>query len=778
MFKIKHLLKSLLKYKVSSGLTLLSLVISFSGIIVLTLYVSFEKSYDAFHENAENIYRLEGRDYGCSVPAVAENLIKEATPEIEKITAIWQSDGKITPATTDENSIDYYASVVYASESFFELFSFPLIDGEPSLALVEPNSVVISETFANKLFGSYKAVGESVLIDKEMFTVTAVMKDFPKNSSFQADCISSMATLRKFDRNGVNELSEWSYSIFMLLHPDVTAQDVGQKISAIPEIAEPLAAMASRHPDMDYLYLLSIEKMHFVNDGGFSYSNPVILNILFLLAIILAVMAAVNFINFSTSQAPYRAKSLSVMQILGGKRSTAVAQIISEAIIISLVAIIISFLLYYISFRSIESFLDISGLHISGRYMFILWFILSAVLFGFVAGLYPARYITSSPIAQTVKGNLHFTGKGNRFRSTLVTIQFIFTIALICSAFTIEKQLTFWRNFDIGIDKEHVVYFSTTSALRDHYQALADELLSNEYISDYTYTQFIPGQVGMGWGREVDGQFIQLKCWPVDDRFIDFFDIEVQSGRKFRQDSEGDLDSFILNEKAVELFGWDNPLEKKMSGFGFNGDIIGVAQNFNFSSLKENIEPMQLWRTNDRKNRLLLRITPGNYTETLAYIKATARKFDPENPVEVKFLDDTLNTLYNKEEKMARLIEFVALWCILLAITGLLGLIIFISRNRIKEVGIRKVNGATIAEIISMFNKDFVILVGVAFVIATPLSWYAMHKWLESFAYKTALSWWIFALAGLIVLVITLITVSIQSWRAATRNPVESLRNE
>lgn len=778
MFKIKHLLKSLLKYRISSGLTLLSLVISFSGIIVLTLYVSFEKSYDAFHENAKNIYRLEGRDYGCSVPAVAENLIKEATPEIEKITSMWQSNGKISPATTDENSIDYFASVIYASESFFEIFSFPLIDGDPTRALIESNSVVISETFSKKLFGTYKAVGESVLIDDEMFTVTAVMNDFPKNSSFQADCISSMATLRKFDRNGVNDMSEWSYSIFMMLYPETNAQEVQHKIMEIPALAEPLAEMASRFPDMDYFYLLSLNKMHFINDRGFSYSNPVILNILLLLAIILAVMAAVNFINFSTSQAPLRAKSLSVMQILGGKRSTAVAQIIAEAIIISLVALIISFLIYYLSFRSIESYLDISGLQITGRYMFIVWFILFSVFFGFAAGLYPARYITSSPIAQTVKGNLHFTGKGNRFRSSLIAIQFIFTIALICSAFTIEKQLNFWKNFDIGIHKENVVYFNTTPALRDHYQALADELLSNEKISDYTYTQFIPGQVGMGWGREIDGQYIQLKCWPVDDRFIDFFGIEMQSGRKFRQGSEGDLDTFILNEKAVELFGWDNPLEKDMSGFESGGEIIGVAQNFNFSSLKESIEPMQLWRTNHRKNKLLLRITPGNYTETLAYIKATTNKFDPENPVEVTFLDDTLNTLYNKEEKMARLIEFVALWCILLAITGLLGLIIFISRNRIKEVGIRKVNGATIAEIISMFNNDFVILVGVAFVFATPLSWYAMHKWLESFAYKTALSWWIFALAGLIVLVITLLTVSIQSWRAATRNPVESLRNE
>jgi putative ABC transport system permease protein len=360
----------------------------------------------------------------------------------------------------------------------------------------------------------------------------------------------------------------------------------------------------------------------------------------------------------------------------------------------------------------------------------------------------------------------------------LITIQFVFTIALLASAFIIEKQLNFWQNFDLGINKEHVVYLNTTNVLRDHHQALADELLKNKDIVDYTYAQFIPGKLGMGWGREVEGQLIQLKCWPVDDRFLDFFGIKIAEGGNFAKGSQADINTFILNKKAVEEFGWKNPLERQIPGFDFTGQVIGVAENINFSSLKEDIVPMQFWKTDTRKNNLILRLKPGNYTQTMAFIQNTANKFDPKNQFEVKFLDDTLNDLYVKETHIAHFIEFVALWCILLAVTGLLGLIIFICRDRIKEIGIRKVNGATISEIVTMLNRDIVRWVLVAFVIATPIAYYTMRKWLENFAYKTELSWWIFALAGLLALGIALLTVSWQSWKAATRNPVEALRYE
>jgi putative ABC transport system permease protein len=403
---------------------------------------------------------------------------------------------------------------------------------------------------------------------------------------------------------------------------------------------------------------------------------------------------------------------------------------------------------------------------------------LFSLIFGFIVGWYPARYITSSPVVQSVKGSVHFAGKANLFRNILITVQFIFTIALLAAAITINKQLTYWHNFDIGINKEQVVYVKLSSEQSKSAQPIADELMKNTSITDYTYSSFIPGEVGMGWGREVDGQYIQLKCWPVDDRFIDFFGIKILEGRKFEKDSKADINNYVINKKAVEEFGWSNPLERKIGGFDFVGNILGIAENINFASLKDEVEPMIFWLTNTRNNVIMLRIAPGNYTQTAQYIKDVIGKFDSKNEPEVKFLDDFLNTLYEKEERVSYFIMFVTFWCMLLAITGLIGLVIFICRDRIKEIGIRKVNGAKVIEIVSMINRNFLIWLFIAFIIATPIAYYAMNQWLQSFAYKTPLSWWVFGLAGLATLIIELIGVSLLSWRAARSNPVETLRYE
>ncbi len=779
MILLKRMFKTLVKYKISSLLTLISLIISLLGIIILTLYVSFERSFDSFHENVNVIYRLETIAYGGSVPATLRNIIPEQIPEVEKLVTIMERAGKLSTPELLETNMSFQAKILYADKDFFDIFTFPMTIGNKETALEAPNTIVLTESTAKKLFPNANPLGELVLINGKEFKVSGVISDFPKNSSFQYDAIPSFQTFSKMENSGIDQWSEWSYNIFVKLKPETDVNEVALKIEELPALAEQISEMKGRYPNKQFIALQALTNIHFVPGNGNAYANPKILRILMLLALILAVMGAVNFINFSTSQAPLRAKSLSIIQVLGGRRLSSMGQIIAESVFLSLLAFGVSIIIYWFSYTGLESLFGISGLHLEGRYVYLLWFFIFSLGYGILAGIYPARYITSSPLTQSVKGKPHFSGKGKVFRNTLFTIQFVFTIALIAAGFIIEKQLTFWRNFDIGINKEHVVYLITTEAMREHAQALADELVVNDNISDYTYSEFIPGAVNMGWGRMVDGLHIQLKSWPVDDRFLDFFGIKIINGRPFEKNSLADINTFILNQQAIEEFGWtDNPLEKQINGFDFMGQVIGVTDNFNFSSLKEDIQPMVLWLTDSRKSHLMLRINQGNYTQTLSYIKNTVHKFDPKNPVEVKFLDDSLNKLYEKEEKMARLIEFVAMWCMLLAITGLLGLIIFISRDRIKEIGIRKVNGATVIEVIAMLNKDILQWVLIAFVIATPISYYAMHKWLEDFTYKTQLNWWIFALAGLFAFIIALLAVSWQTYRAARRNPVESLRYE
>ncbi len=771
---MKQLFKTIFKYRLSSILTLVSLVVAFLGIIVLTLYVSYERSFDGFHKNKNDIYLMSFKyDMGSSLPVPMEELIRHEVPEIERSVVMreWWNNEFYRTDQTPRDAIRKKA--MHASADFFTMFDFPLITGDAKTVLSVPNSVVLSETMAQNIFGTADVVGKQLLASGSELTVSGVMKDMPKNTSFNCEAVVPLVIEENQD------WSEWSFTIFFQLKKGADKAVVEKKIAGIERISGGLDEIAeSRSPEAAVVDLMPLSKIHYGSRSYmFVFINKTVLNVLSVLILVLLVMGAVNFINFSTSQAPLRAKSLSVQQILGATKGSARLQIIGEAVILSLTALGLSFIIHSLIFQRLENLFQITGLSFKGRELLYAGFVLFAILFGAIAAFYPSRYITSPPISQAVKGKMLFSGKGKNFRNVLITVQFVFTIALIAASLTIEKQLHFWNNFDIGIDKENVLYLQTSNVLRNSHQAFADELMKNTEIKNYCYSQFLPGRVGMGWGRKVDGKQIQMQAWPIDDRFIDFFGIEMQEGRAFRQ-GKADVDNFILNEKAVQQFGWEKPLEKRFEGLGAEGEVTGVCKNFNFASLKGEITPMVFWRTDDRKFNILIKTRGGNFTQIRKYIEETARRFDPEGTFEVHFLDEALEQLYNKETRMARFIEFVSLWTILLALTGLLGLIVFISRDKVKEIGIRKVNGASVFEVVRMLNKNVLVWLGIAFIIATPIAYYAMSRWLENFAYKTTLSWWIFAVAGLVSLFVALLTVSWQSLRAASRNPVEALKYE
>ena len=771
MKTIKQILKTVVKYRISSTLTLISLIVAFLGIIVLTLYTSYEKSFDGFHKN--DIYLMSFNiDMGSALPVPMAELVKSNVPEIEKSTVVHARKKKMfnRPQQTSKEAVEI--NTISASEEFFTMFDFPLISGDPEKVLSGPDKVVLSETSAKKIFGSTDIIGERVMVYNSPLTVSGIMQDMPENTSFRCDAVTSLVT-----RNN-DEWREWSFSIFYQLKKGSDKNLTDRKIEGIEEIAGMIENLKKRTKREDiHIDLIALDRLHYGSRGYmFASVNKTVLDVLDLLIIVLAVMGAVNFINFSTSQAPLRAKSLSVRQILGEKKGRSRSYIIGEAVVLALFAMGTAFILHSMTYGYLENIFQIDGLSFKGREVYYAAFVIFAGLFGIVSALYPSYYITTPPVSQAGKGKMFFSGKGKTFRSMLIILQFVCTIALLASSLTIEKQLHFWNNFDIGIDKENVVYMRTSTLQKSH-KAFANELMKNPEIINYCYTQFLPGSIGMGWGRNVDGQAIQLQAWPIDDRFIDFFGIKIKEGHKFGN-GEADIDKFILNEKAVQEFGWKNPLERKISGFDFIGDIVGISQNFNFESLKNEIRPMLFWRTDTRKHIILIKFKTKNYTLLKNFIENTARKFDPETVFQLNFLDDTLEQLYNKEIRMAHFIEFVALWTIILALTGLFGLIIFISRDKVKEIGIRKVNGASTPEIVRMLNKNVAVWLGIAFVIATPITYHLMNRWLENFAYKTALSWWIFAVAGLTSFLVALLTVSWQSWMAASRNPVESIRYE
>ena len=774
---MKKIYQSIKRYPVSTGLNVLSLIIAFSGIITLLLYISFENSFDKHNENFETIYKIQVGKDGSSVPAVMSKVIKRDVPEISAITPMWFNNSLFSLPNNNDKSKFYSKSMMYVNNDIFDIFTFDFIIGSKENALTEPNTIVLTESLASLLFGSTNPVGKEIDIQNQTFICTGVIKDLPKTSSFQTDCLLSFETLLQQENQWVNLWSEWSFVIFAKINKNENPANITNKLNSIEVIVEKYKKEGESTLD-DFFYLMPLKDLHFSFTGLFSYVNKTVLNVLYLLAFILAIMGIVNFINLLTSQSMQRAKSFTIKRVLGASRLNMTIQIIVESIVISLFSLFIALVLHSLLFQTIEDVLQIDGLSFTKREYWYLYFIVMAVIYGFIASIYPARYITSTEIAQSIKGVVKFSGKGKRIRNILLVLQFSFTIMLIIGSITINKQLMYWHNFNTGINTESIVYLHTTSYIKEHSDAFAKELLKDNNITDYTYSSFVPGAVWMKWGRTIDNQNISITCWPVDERFLDFFNIEITEGRKFSENIEADKDKFIINQAAAKTFNWDNPLEKKMQGFGFDGEIIGVAKDFNFSSLKEDIQPLQFWLTNKRYYVIMLKISNGNITESIKHIENTWNKFEQKATFEYTFLDDKLQEQYAREEGIAYFIEFVALWSILLSITGLLGLALFVARGRTKEIGIRRANGASIKEILLMLNYDFVKWILIAFVIAIPIAYYAVNKWLENFAYRTELSWWVFALAGVFTLFISVLSVSIQTFRVASKNPVEALRYE
>jgi len=774
---MKKIYQSIKRYPVSTGLNVLSLIIAFSGIITLLLYISFENSFDKHNENFETIYKIQVGKDGSSVPAVMSKVIKRDVPEISAITPMWFNNSLFSLPNNNDKSKFYSKSMMYVNNDIFDIFTFDFIIGSKENALTKPNTIVLTESLASLLFGNANPVGKEIDIQNQTFICTGVIKDLPKTSSFQTDCLLSFETLLQQENQWVNLWSEWSFVIFAKINKNENPANITNKLNSIEVIVEKYKKEGESTLD-DFFYLMPLKDLHFSFTGLFSYVNKTVLNVLYLLAFILAIMGIVNFINLLTSQSMQRAKSFTIKRVLGASRLNMTIQIIVESIVISLFSLFIALVLHSLLFQTIEDVLQIDGLSFTKREYWYLYFIVMAVIYGFIASIYPARYITSTEIAQSIKGVVKFSGKGKRIRNILLVLQFSFTIMLIIGSITINKQLMYWHNFNTGINTESIVYLHTTSYIKEHSDAFAKELLKDNNITDYTYSSFVPGAVWMKWGRTIDNQNISITCWPVDERFLDFFNIEITEGRKFSENIEADKDKFIINQAAAKTFNWDNPLEKKMQGFGFDGEIIGVAKDFNFSSLKEDIQPLQFWLTNKRYYVIMLKISNGNITESIKHIENTWNKFEQKATFEYTFLDDKLQEQYAREEGIAYFIEFVALWSILLSITGLLGLALFVARGRTKEIGIRRANGASIKEILLMLNYDFVKWILIAFVIAIPIAYYAVNKWLENFAYRTELSWWVFVLAGVFTLFISVLAVSIQTFRVASKNPVEALRYE
>lgn len=752
---------------------LLGLSISFGVFIILALYIYNEYTFDSINQKSENIYLIEvnnlnqGRKHPF-LPNPLGDYVEDQLGDIKSHCTIKFWEGMYSKKSDIENTFDL--SLFSVDSTFTSFFTFNIIRGNKT-PLYGKDKIILSQSAAIKIFGDEDPIGKQILKNyREPLTVEAVYEDLPVNSSFyEQDGFCSFITY-----NWVNEWSEWSFFSFVKLADGANVDAVNAKLNQLDKMQD--NCYDDDGEQIRQLSLTPLSDLHF--KSAFGNGNIKLVNTLSIVSILLLVMAFVNYLNFSFADLPKRIKNVSLRKISGGSRNEIYLHDSFVAGFIITVAFIIGL---GIAQNILHLYPDLFGYEIKMSSNISLLLVLYLLLF--VLGV--ALYLLSTGVLNRVepikalKGMVPMSIKRGTSKMILPVMQYVVAITLLAGVLLIYKQLDFIKNYDLGFEKENILVLRTTSDITKSEDTFADELLKNPNISDYAYSQFVPGEVGMGWGRSIDGKIVNYKAWPVDERYLNFMGFDIVKGRTFSSNIKADENNFIFNEAAVTKFGWqDSIIGKKMPGFDFEGDVVGVVKDMKYASLYEEVEPMCFWLTSTRHNRMSLKVSGNNLAQTINYIEETYSKFEKRFPINYFFLDESLNKQYLQSEKQGRLIIYASIIALFIALVGSLGMVIYSCEYRVKEIGVRKANGATTLEIVKLLNKSIITQVLVAFILALPLIYYSLSKWLESFAYKTEVSWWIYFLSGIMVMAITILSISWQSWKAATRNPIEALRYE
>src|SRR3989339_519413 len=768
-FKIKLAVRNLLKNKRYSFLIIGGFAIGFTASMLIGLFYSAEKNVDRHFVGYKNIYRLydakggkSGLDYKLN-PVLAENY-----PNIKKTCPLGFSYYPTTvkdTETKDYTRIEYFIST---NNSFFDVFSVKIMSSLESRPFSQQNSAVITESVAKKLFGDKNPLGRTINDEFISATVTAVMEDLPKNSSFRAELLLNSENkdfqMAQECNNGV---CIYPVEHVLLLKNGVQPDDLAKNLNA---------SIGKFNTTTDSLALQNLSDIYLsVMDFGWSDDhfkrNAKMLFIFLAIGILIIILSSINYLNYSVSMQYAKMKEIGINKTNGAERIHLITDSLIEVslgIFIVLVALLLPST--GILFGKEIYLTDINFYHLLP--------VVAAVVAGIVLlnSLAPIYILSRFNITDFLAGGRKRTGK-QLGKQAMLTFQLTVSIVLIAVVMLIFKQLQFVKHHDLGFNKEHLVRMELPYKFQNQ-KALKNEVAKLPFVTSSALSNGYPGHINMSMGSGVDGDEFTVECIFVSDDFLKTFGINLIKGRGFLQGNKDH--ACLMNEAAVKRFGWESVEGKKYKNGREGGyDVVGVVNNFNVQSLHSEMTPVALLYEPDREfNTLSLRLMPGNISQQIAELQKVWKSLLPEDPMEFAFYDTQFQSMYEKEDKLAKSITFFSIIALVLTCMGILGQIFMISLNRTKEIGVRKVNGASISEIMAMLNKDFVKWVAVAFIVATPVAYYTMNKWLTTFAYKTELSWWIFALAGLLALGIALLTVSWQSWKAATRNPVEALRYE
>jgi putative ABC transport system permease protein len=778
---LKIAIRHLIKNKSYTFINIMGLGVGLAACLVIGLWVSYELSYDDYHENSEQIYRVLNGDAAATPPTLAPVFTNDYPELAKEVIRFWPIKSPSDIVYEDKRFAEI--NITFTDPSIFDVFSHPLILGDKETALSSSHSIVLSESMAEKYFGRENPLGKTMNMWGQNLEVSGVFEDVPLNSHHRYDFLVPIELLHTFMGNMMENWTWSGFYTYMLLPEKVQPTQVETAIASIFDKYTEEDFPAPQLQPLNEIYFESAEK-DIAETGNFSY-----VFILASIAIIVLVVACVNFMNLSTAYSTMRKKEVGMRKTLGAQRNQLIGQFLGEAILLSLLALSLALILVEISLPFFSNFtgkpLSIPYEH---EWMAILGFIGLALFVGTLAGSYPAFFLSRFHPIKALKNTTGMASSGGALRKGLVVFQFVISIFLIIAALTVYSQLNFMQEKNLGFTDEQVII---TGA--ENYQTLKTEIEKIPGVKQVSAAQSVPGQRFPYYPiRTADmppDSLPTMRTLQVNPGFMETLGMEMTMGRSFDEKIQTDASqAFVLNQAAVNYLGWKDPIGKELSWYNFSedgssfevakqGQVIGVVDDFNYSSLHNPVEPLVIHVSRDI-NMAVIKLQTENTGETIAQIKETWSSVSPGNYFWHYFLEDELDRQYGAEEKLGQVFGGLTLLALFIACLGLLGLTAFSTRQRTKEIGIRKVLGASVATIVALLSKDFIKLVVIGFVIAIPIAWYAMNQWLADFAYRIEIGPGIFIMAGGAALVIALLTVSWQSIKAAVSNPVESLRSE
>lgn len=788
-FKIAF--RNLWRHKAFSFINIMGLAVGMTAFYLIFLYVSFEVSYDSFNKKADRIYRVVAdlktptETINTSGPAwaVTPNL-KEEFPEVEGQVRI--SDDNLVFRKGDIKFEE--KNVLWADSAFFKIFDFKLLKGNPATALRDQFSVVLTKTASKKYFGKENPVGQIIQFGSENrnVTVTGLVEDFPENSLIKGDVLLSMSTLTgKLYPQLDSQWANYGISAYLLLKEGTDATALQKKLPAFLERRN-----GQEMKEIQMFPTLILEPLRSVylysTRNGSKTENMNNVYIFSIIAAFILIIACINFVNLTTARSAERAKEVGIRKVVGAARSQLSRQFIGESILICVIAYFLSVIL---SILLLPLFNQLSGKIVAGSiftnpsYALILFAI--AILIGVLAGIYPALVLSSFKPVAVLKGRFSSGNRGILLRKGLVVAQFTISIALIIGTIVVYNQMKYMRSRDLGFNKDHKMVLNTHD--EPGKDAFRNAVASLPHVKATTFSGSVPGGGNPGAYSQVENvkgemQIANLDLYFVDFAYIPAYKMKMVAGRAFAKEFGTDTtQAMILNETGVKMFGYSSPKQiigKKFDQWGRKGVVIGVVQDFNFRSLQQEVKPLSLRMEPERSGLLTVEIETTDLPNSIAKIESKWKELIPKWPFDYYFLDERFDSQYRSEERFGNLFLNFSILAIFISCLGLLGLALYSTMQRTKEIGVRKVMGASVSGIVNLLSKDFLKLVLISFIIAAPVAWYFMHSWLNDFAYRITISWWVFILAGALAVMIALITISFQAIKAAIANPVKSLRTE